>query len=133
VGAFWTDAGNIFETARQASQGGSPDCDWAILIDPQGAIRMLPADGWALSSLLAQHDAATAYRVTRESGRVCLEGRRGLQSCLLRSESPAAAARQLLARHLPCAAGSMPGAARLAAGAAAQPAQDLEGTWKIFA
>jgi hypothetical protein len=96
VGAFWTDAEAIFETARQASQSGSPDCDWAIVIGPQGDIRMLEATGWALSCLLAQHGAETAYRVTREGGRVCLEGRHGSQTCQLRSESPAVAARHLL-------------------------------------
>jgi hypothetical protein len=96
MGAFWTDAENIFETARQASQSGSPDCDWAILIGPQGDIRMLDACGWALPSLAAQHGAQTAYRVTREGGQVRLEGRRGSETCLLRSESPAATARHLL-------------------------------------
>jgi hypothetical protein len=62
---------------------------------------MLDADGWALPSLLAQYGSETAYRVTRNGGCVCLEGRRGSQTCLLRSESPAATARQLLACHLP--------------------------------
>jgi len=130
VGAFWADAENIFETARQASQSGAPDCDWAILIGPQGDIRMLEATGWALPSLLAQHGAETAYRVTREGGRVCLEGRRASQTCLLRSESPAAAARYLLGCHLPPAAWNAPGPALLAEATHAPPAKEI---WKMFA
>lgn len=101
MGAFWADAEGIFETARQASGPGAEDCDWAILIGRQGDIQMLDATGWALPSLLAHHGAQTAYRVTREGGRVSLEGRRGSETCLLRSESPAATARHLLGRHLP--------------------------------
>jgi hypothetical protein len=124
VGAFWADAENLFETARQASQSGSPDCDWAILIGPQGDIRMLEAAGWALPSLLAQHGAETAYRVTREGGRVCLEGRRGSQTCLLRSESPAAAARHLLGCRLPPAAWNPPRAALLAEAASTPPTEE---------
>ena len=131
VGAFWTDAENLFETARQASQSGSPDCDWAILIGPQGDIRMLDAAGWALSSLLARHGAETAYRVTREGGRVCLEGRSGSQTCLLKSESPAAAARHLLGcLHLPPATWYPPSPALLAEEAPAQPAEEI---CKMFA
>jgi hypothetical protein len=101
MGPFWADAESLFETARQASQSGSPDCDWAILIGPHGDIRMLDASGWALPGLLAQYGSETAYRVTRAGDRVSLEGRRGSQTCLLRSESPAAAARHLLACRLP--------------------------------
>jgi len=76
---------------------GSPDCDLAILIGPQGQIHMLDAAGWALSGLLIEHGAKTAYRVTRERGQVWLEGKSGGHTCLLRSESPATTARHLLA------------------------------------
>lgn len=58
---------------------------------------MLEATGWALGGLLAEHGAQAVYRVRRERGQVWLEGRSGTQSCLLRSESPAVVARQLLA------------------------------------
>jgi hypothetical protein len=71
----------------------------AILIGPQGEIHMLQAAGWALAGLVAEHGAKTAYRVTRERGQVWLEGRSGGDTCLLRSESPAVAARHLLASH----------------------------------
>jgi len=58
---------------------------------------MLEAAGWALAGLVAEHGAKTAYRVTRERGQVWLEGRSGGDTCLLRTETPAAAARHLLA------------------------------------
>jgi hypothetical protein len=101
VGAFWADAENLFETARQASRSGSPDCDWAILIVPQVEIHMQDATGWALPSLQIQQGARTAYRVTREGGRVRLEGRHGSETCLLGCESPAVAARHLLGTQFP--------------------------------
>jgi hypothetical protein len=108
-----------------------PDCDWAILIGSQGDIRVVDAAGWALPSLLAQHGAETAYRVTREDGRVRLEGRCGSQTCLLRSESPAAAAGHLLGCHrLPPAAWNPPRAALLAEAARAPRAEE---TCKTFA
>lgn len=126
MGAFWTDAQNLFETARQASHAGSADCDWAILIGTQGGIRMVDAAGWALPGLLAQHGGETAYRVTREGGRVCLEGRRGSETCVLRSESPAATARHLLGYRLPpaCAAWEPARPALLAGTVPAPPAKE---------
>jgi hypothetical protein len=69
---------------------------------------MLDATGWALPSLLAQEGAETAYRVTREGGLVRLEGRRGSDTCLLRSESPASAARHLFGSHLSLGGGWNP-------------------------
>jgi hypothetical protein len=101
VGAFWTDAENIFETARQAAQCGAPDCDLAILIGAQGGVRMLEAAGWASASLLAEHGAKTIYRITRQCGSVRLEGRSGAETCLFGSESPAETARRLLAGAIP--------------------------------
>lgn len=100
VGAFWEDAQSIFETASDARRSGSPDCDLAILIGPQGDIHMLDAAGWALPGLLAQHGARTVYRVTRQRGKVRLEGRSGSETCLLQADSPATTARHLLA-HAP--------------------------------
>ncbi len=102
VGTFWADAQSIFETAAEAGSAGSPDCDVAILIGSHGEIHMLDAAGWAsLPGLLAQHGARTGYRVVRANGRVRLEGRSAFRTCLLESESPAKAARRLLAHTAP--------------------------------
>ena len=108
MGAFWTDAEGLFETARQATQSGSEDCDWAILIGRQGQIRMLPAEGWAWPSLVAHYGGETTYRVTREHGRVRVEGCAGTQSCRLEYASPAAQARQLLGAIRPPVLPAMP-------------------------
>jgi hypothetical protein len=132
VEAFWADAENLFATASQASHSGSADCDWAILIGPQGDIHMLDAAGWALPSLLAHHGAETAYRVTRAGGRVRLEGRRRSQTCLLQSESPAAIVHHLLGCYLP-PAGAAWNLPRPALPAAANPAPPTKETWKMFA
>ena len=91
MGAFWADAQNLFETASQAGRSNADDCDWAILVGAQGEIRMLDASGWALPGLIAEYGARTAYRLTRQNGRVRLEGRHGSDACLLWSENPAAA------------------------------------------
>lgn len=119
MGAFWTDAESIFETAQQSSLAGSPDCDLAILIGPEGGIHMLEASGWALSTLLAHHGAQTAYRVTREYGGVRVEGRSGGQTCVLRSEAPADTARRLLSgpfAYDPAGVAALPRRAWLSAG-----------------
>ena len=117
--AFWADAESIFETARQAALAGAPDCDWAILIGPQGGLHLLDAAGWALPGLEAQHGAQRVYRVTREGGSVRLEGRSGSETCQLASSSPARTARQLLARHPALA--PLPSPARLGQPSPVQP------------
>lgn len=132
MGAFLADAENIFETACQASREESPDCDWAILIGPDGQIRMMQTDGWSLPSLATEHGARTAYRISRRGGQVELEGRRGNQICVLRSESPAATANALLGRPIVptgITAWSSPRQLLLAGEALAIE----KGTWKILA
>lgn len=92
---------------------------------------MVEATGWAMPSLLAQHGAETAYRVTREYGHVRLEGRCGAETCLFRSESPAVTARHLLAPlSLPPATWNPPSPALLAEQAPAWPTKEI---WKMFA
>jgi hypothetical protein len=101
VAPFWENAESIFETACQASQNGSPDCDLAILIGPRGNIQVTQAAGWALPSLLAHHGAQTVYHVTRQGARVRLEGRSGSTACMLRSEPVENTARWLLHDGVP--------------------------------
>jgi hypothetical protein len=130
VGTFWTDAQSIFETAADARRGGSPDCHLAILIGPQGEIHVRDAAGWALPGLLAEHGARTVYRLSREGGRVRLEGRSGSLTCLLQAEEPAAAARHLLACRPAAAPGwNPPGTALLAEGAHGPAGSPAGNTW----
>jgi hypothetical protein len=106
VGAFWADAQSLFQTA----QAGTEDCDLAILIGHGGEIHMLPAEGWTWAGLLAHHGARTAYRVTRERGRILVDGRCGPQSCRLEYASPGAQARYLLDTSLaPACSMALPG------------------------
>jgi hypothetical protein len=90
---------------------------------------MLEAEGWALPSLVAHQGAQTAYRVTRDGGRVRLEGRHGCETCLLRSESPATTARHLF-DFLPPATWNLPGPALLAEATSTYPTKEI---WKMFA
>ena len=81
-------AEEIFATA----QGGCiEDCELAILVGHDGAIRMLEPQGWELEPLRLHHGAQAAYRVTRTAGQVRLEARSLGESCVLetnRSERP---------------------------------------------
>jgi hypothetical protein len=139
--AFWADAESIFETARAGYEGDSPDCDWAFVIGQQGHIHILEASGWALGALTSQYGTGTVYHLTRQRGNVRVEGRRGAERCLLETESPSRAARQLLA---PACAGlavsSPPIPAALPATIRsldrlplALPSPLLEEPWTIFA
>jgi hypothetical protein len=96
VSGFLAEVGRIFDVAEAASGAGEAACDLAILVQPDGAIRMLDASGWQLPALAVHTGAQTAYRVTRQSGHVRVEGRAGSQSCLLESETPARRAAGLL-------------------------------------
>jgi hypothetical protein len=83
VSAFFEQVGEIFQTACDA---GGENCDWAILVNRDGGIQMMPASGWATESLRLHLGAQAAYRVSRRNGEVEVEGRSGKQTCRLRSE-----------------------------------------------
>jgi hypothetical protein len=89
VEAFLSDAAQILDAA-QAAAVARQDCDLAILVGPQGSIRVVEADGWATDSMRAHYGADRAYRVTRRSGKVRVEGRSFGLKCLLESEAGAA-------------------------------------------
>lgn len=84
VRGFWSNAEQVFEVAAAASDS----CDLAILIQPDGAVRLMDASGWQLPALAAHSGADAVYRVTRQNGRVRVEGRSRTHSCLLQSETP---------------------------------------------
>jgi len=93
VSPFLKHAEEIFTTA---CQGGAEDCEWALLVGGDGAIRMVAGSGWRLEPLRAHHGARAAYRVTRKSGRVRVEARSSGESCLLESSQAAVAVRPAL-------------------------------------
>ncbi len=77
---FLERAEEILATARRAA---GPDCDVAILIARDGALRFVPAEGWELEPLRLEHGAEAAYRVQRLRGRVRVEARGPLRHCVL--------------------------------------------------
>jgi hypothetical protein len=86
VEAFLSDAAQILDAA-QAAAVARQDCDLAILVGPRGSIRVVEAAGWATDSMRTHYGADAAYRVTRRSGKVRVEGRSCGLNCLLESES----------------------------------------------
>jgi hypothetical protein len=66
-----------------AAAGDSDTGDVAIVIDRQGALRMLEPTGWSLPAMCAEFGAAAAYRVERRGRTVRVEGWGGTDHCLL--------------------------------------------------
>lgn len=61
--------------------------DMAILIDRQGAMRMLDPSGWSLPALGAEFGATAVYKVERRGTAVRVEGWDGSQRCLVQRNS----------------------------------------------
>jgi hypothetical protein len=79
VNGFLTDAGQIFEVAKEAArQSGEPE-DLTIRIDQESGIRIISGPDYSYSS-------GTTYRVRRGQGRVVVEGNSGMQSCVLQTD-----------------------------------------------
>ena len=83
-----SDAAQILDAA-QAAPVARQDCDLAILVGPRGSIRVVEAEGWTTDSMRTHYGADAAYRVTRRSGKVRVEGRSFGLKCLLESEAGA--------------------------------------------
>ena len=92
VSSFLRHAEEIFSAALQ---GGADDCQWDLLVNPDGAIRMVAGHEWGLEPLRIDHGAHEAFRVTRTGGRVRVEARSAVGSCCLESGRAAAAIRGL--------------------------------------
>jgi hypothetical protein len=76
VSSFLTDAGQIFDVARQ---GHEPE-DFTIRISPESGVHIIAGSDYSYSS-------DTTYRVRRAQGKVVVEGRSGMQSCILQTDS----------------------------------------------
>jgi hypothetical protein len=96
VSRFAEHASRIFEAAESTSQAGHKITDMAILISPEGGIRMIADSDWPLESLRLQHGAQMAFRVSQHRTAVRVEGRAGSGTCLFESGKPAQVARLLL-------------------------------------
>jgi hypothetical protein len=95
VSRFVEHATRIFEAAESTAAAGHVVSDMAILIGPEGGIRMIADSDWPLESLRLEHGAQMAYRVTQHLDSVRVEGRAGSRTCLFESEKPASVARLL--------------------------------------
>jgi hypothetical protein len=94
VSLFLRNAQEILDVARSAS---GEDCDFTLLVDGAGALRMVSDPGWEFESLRSHYGAAAAYRVRRAGTRVRIEGVCGEDRCLLESQGAAAQAHRILA------------------------------------
>jgi hypothetical protein len=93
VSAFLQQAGDILEIAVN---GDGSLQDVAILIDRQGAMRMLDPCGWSLPALGAEFGATAVYKVERRGTSVRVEGWDGSQRCLIQRNSQPTAFSRLI-------------------------------------
>jgi hypothetical protein len=98
VNAFLRNAEELFTTAREDA---GEDCQFSVLVGPDGGIHMVFGSDWGLEPLRQHHGARAAYRVTRSAGAVALEGRSAGASCRLEASRPARVLLGPLA-HIPC-------------------------------
>lgn len=100
MSGFLRNAKNILE----AAQGAGPDAsDMTILIGAEGEIRMIAGNDWPLEALQRHQGAAMAYRVSRKSGHVTVEGTAAGQSCRLQTDAPGSMLRRVLGTSALCA------------------------------
>jgi hypothetical protein len=66
-----------------AAAGGGRSSDVAIVVDRQGAIRMVEPSGWSLAGLEAHYGAASVFKVEQRGPAVRVEGWERDQRCLL--------------------------------------------------
>jgi hypothetical protein len=91
----------ILATAEAAASKGETCSPMTILIGQDGAMRLVVDSDWPLDSLALHHGAKSAFRVSADSGSLKVEGREGLQKCVLESSSPARIARLMLSGRGP--------------------------------
>jgi hypothetical protein len=107
-GEFLDNARNIFEAAQNVFFSTGSMEPMSVLVSGDGGIHLVANSDWSLESLQAHHGARMAYRVSQRQGRVLLEGRAGVRTCLFEAGKPDGAARLLLA-NTPAYAMARPG------------------------
>jgi len=88
---FLADAHEIFDVARTAglsANGGEAYADFTLLIGADGGIRMIAETAIALETLTSWHGSSVAYRVTRGTQGVRLEGRTRTRKCMFEESPP---------------------------------------------
>jgi hypothetical protein len=80
---LFADAVQVFETAVH-----SGEASLGILLDDQGAIRIVPSDGWRPEALQEHYGARSVFQITRNSSGIRVDARSGPLSCVLRRAEP---------------------------------------------
>jgi hypothetical protein len=83
VSAFLQQAEGILDVAGAGAPGSR---EIAIVLSPQGSIRMLDSAGWSLPALSAEFGATAVFRVERRGHTLRVEGFSGLERCLLQRD-----------------------------------------------
>ncbi len=96
MNGFIDNAARIFEAAQNVMNTGETPSDYTILMGAEGGIRLIADSDWPLDSLLREHGAGMAYRVTPGTDRVSVDGRDGKSRCHFESASSAQTARLML-------------------------------------
>jgi hypothetical protein len=84
VTGFAQRAQELLETALRGPQAS----EMTVLIGSDGGIQLCADSDWPLDSLVRERGARSGYRVTAKGGCVRVEGREGLQTCILESRRP---------------------------------------------
>ena len=93
---FLTIAARILEGGRSAAEAGFSEPAWTVLIGQRGGVRMVAGADWPLSSLAREHNAAMAYRVHAEGGKVRVDGMGSGRRCAMEYELPSSTLHRLL-------------------------------------
>lgn len=90
------NAVSLLDSAESALRAGYAPSDMAILISPEGGIRMVTGSDWTLDALQSHHGAQTAYRVSQHDRKVLVEGKDGSRTCRFESQATPLHSRLLL-------------------------------------
>jgi hypothetical protein len=90
------NAKQLLETAAGSVEAGLDTGDWTVFIGPEGGLQMIAGAEHALSSLTADRGATAAWSVSRQSGKVRVEGLAGTDHCVLESRPRSANLRRLV-------------------------------------
>lgn len=75
------NAQRIFEVAKSAGSEGTQD--FALLIKPDGGLHFVMECPFSIEGAAIHAGALSAYRITRDGGRVRVQGQRAGEECLL--------------------------------------------------
>jgi hypothetical protein len=108
VGRFAENAVSIFETAESVMEGNPDPMDLTIIVEAEGAIRMVFDFDWSLASPQSWQGTEMVYRVRRQGNAVRVEGRAGSRTCLFESRKLGGAASGSSCGHGSCSPASQP-------------------------